>query len=58
MIRSNVNRQRKVTRIKPPNLEEVARSQPKISKFLSDNANKDKTPPSEPFSPDAGKHQI
>ena len=38
MTTSNIIRSRKVTRIIPLNLEEVAQSQPKISEFLSDNA--------------------
>ena len=55
MMMSNVNRQRKLIRIAPLNCEEVARSQPRISEFLSDNANKDKTRPSAPICPDAEK---
>ena len=51
----SVNRKKKVTRIKPLNSEEVALSQPRISEFLSDNANKDSTRPSAPSSPDAAK---
>ena len=49
----NVFRSRKVTRIVPLNSEEVARSQPRISEFLSENANQDNTRPSAPSSPDA-----
>ena len=52
---SNVNRQRKVKRITPLHLKKVPRSQPRISDFLKDNANKDKTRPSAPTSPDAAK---
>ena len=37
------------------NSEEVALSQPRISEFLSDNANKDSTWPTAPSSPDAEK---
>ena len=37
------------------NSEEVALSQPRISEFLSDNANKDSTRPTAPSSPDAEK---
>ena len=51
----SVNRQKKVTRITPLNSEEVALSQPRISEFLSDNANKESTRPSAPSSPDAEK---
>ena len=51
----SVNRKKKVTRITPLNSEEVALSQPRISEFLSDNANKESTRPSAPFSPDAEK---
>ena len=51
----SVNRKKKVTRITPLNSEEVALSQPRISEFLSDNANKDSTRPSTPSSPDAEK---
>ena len=40
---SNIIRSRKVTRIIPLNSEEVARSQPRIIEFLSDNANKNNT---------------
>ena len=52
---SNIIRSRKATWILPLNSEEVARSQPRISEFLSDNANKDNTPPCAPSSPDAEK---
>ena len=52
---SDVTRSRKVIRITPLNSEEVARSQPRISEFLSDNANKDNTRPCAPCSPDAEK---
>ena len=55
MIMSNVIRSRKVTRIIPVNSEEVARSQPRIIKFLSDNANKNNTRLSASSSPDAEK---
>ena len=55
---SDVNRQRKVTQITSLNSEEVALSQTRISEFLSDNADKDKTWPSAPPSPDAEKRQI
>ena len=51
----SVNRKKKVTRITLLNSEEVALSQPRISEFLSDNANKDSTRPSAPFSPDTEK---
>ena len=51
----SVNRKKKVTRITPLNSEEAALSQPRISEFLSDNANKDSTWPSAPSSPDAEK---
>ena len=51
----SVNRKKKVTRITPLNSEEVALSQPRISEFLSDNANKESTRPSAPSSPDAEK---
>ena len=50
----SVNRKKKVTRITPLN-SEVALSQPIISEFLSDNANKDSTLPSATSSPDAEK---
>ena len=51
----SVNRKKKVTRITPLNSEEVALSQPRISEFLSDNANKDINRPSAPSSPDDEK---
>ena len=51
----SVNRKKKVTRITPLNSKKVALSQPRISEFLSDNANKDSTRPFAPFSPDAEK---
>ena len=54
---SNVNRQKKVTRITTLNSEEMARSQPRINEFLSDHASKDKTRPFATTSPDAEKHQ-
>ena len=50
---SNIIRSRKVTRIIPLNSKEVARSQPRIIEFLSDNANKDSTRLRAPSSPDA-----
>ena len=50
-----VNTKKKVTRITPLNSEEVALSQPRISEFLSDNANKESTRPSVPSSPDDEK---
>ena len=52
---SNIIRSRKITRIIPLNSEEVARSQPRIIEFLSDNANKDNTRLCAFFSPDAEK---
>ena len=52
---SNIIRSRKVTRIIPLNSEEVARSQPRIIEFLSDNANKDNTRLCAPSSPDVEK---
>ena len=52
---SNIIRSRKVTRIIPLNLEEVAQLQTRINEFLSDNANKDNTWPCAPSSPDAEK---
>ena len=55
MIMSNIIRSRKVTRIIPLNSEEVARSQPRIIDFLSDNANKDNTRLRASSSPDAEK---
>ena len=51
----SVNRKKKVTRITPLNSEEMALSQPRISEFLSDNANKESTRPSAPSSSDAEK---
>ena len=51
----SLNRKKKVTRITPLNSEEVAMSQPRISEFLSDNANKESTRPSALSSPDAEK---
>ena len=51
----SVNRKKKVTRITPLNSEEVAMSQPRISEFLSDNANKESTRPAATSSPDAEK---
>ena len=53
MTMSHIVKSRKVTRIIPLKLEEVARSQPRISEFLSDNAEKDNTWPCAPSSPDA-----
>ena len=50
---SNIIRSRKVTQIIPLNSEKVARSQPRIIEFLSDNANKDNTWLCAPSSPDA-----
>ena len=55
MIMSNIIRSKKVTRIIPLNSEEVARSQPRIIKFLSDNANKDNTRLCASSRPDAKK---
>ena len=55
MIMSNIIRSRKVTRIIPLNSEEVARSQPRIIEFLSDNANKVNTRLCASSSPDAEK---
>ena len=52
---SNIIRSRKVTPIIYLNSEEVARSQPRISELLSDNANKDNTRPCTPSSSDAEK---
>ena len=46
---------KKVIRITPLNSEEVALSQPRISEFLSDNANKDSIQPTAPSSPDVEK---
>ena len=53
MIMSNIIRSGKVTRIIPLNSKEVARSQPRIIEFLSDNVNKDNTRLCAPSSPDA-----
>ena len=50
-----LRRLNKVTRITPQNSEEVALSQPRINKFLSDNANKDSNRPSAPSSPNTEK---
>ena len=50
-----IHRTKKVIRITPLRSEEGALSQPRISKFLSDNASKDKTRLSAPFSPDFEK---
>ena len=55
MTMSKVSRSRKVTRITPLNLEEKARSQPRISEFVSDNVNKNNTRKCAPSSPDAEK---
>ena len=46
---------KKVTRMTLLNSEEMALSQPRISEFLSDNANKDSTRPTAPSGPDAEK---
>ena len=46
---------KKVIRMTPLNSEEVALSQPRISEFLSDNANKDSIRPTAPSSPDVEK---
>ena len=46
---------KKVIRMTPLNSEEVALSQPRISEFLSDNANKDSIQPTAPSSPDVKK---
>ena len=54
-MKMSIHRTKKVTRITPLNLEEVALSQPRISEFLSDNANKESIRPSAPSSPDAEK---
>ena len=51
----SIHRTKKVTWITSLNLEEVALSQPRISEFLSDNANKESIRPSAPSSPDAEK---
>ena len=51
-----VSEQKKnVIRMTPPNFREVALSQPRISEFLSDNANKDSIRPTAPSSPDVEK---
>ena len=52
---SNIIRSSKVTRIIPINSEEVARLQPRIIEFLSDNANKVNTWLCASSSPDAEK---
>ena len=46
---------KKVIRMTPLNSEEVALSQPRISEFLSDKANKDSIQPTVPSSPDVEK---
>ena len=46
---------KKVIEMIPSNSEEVALSQPRISEFLSDNANKDSIRPTAPSSPDVEK---
>ena len=46
---------KKVIRMTPLNSEKVALSQPRISEFLSDNANKDSIQPTAPSSPDVEK---
>ena len=46
---------KKVIRMTPLNSEQVALSQPRISEFLSDNANKDSIRPTAPSSPDVEK---
>ena len=51
----SVNRKKKVIRMAPLNPEEVALSQPRISEFLSDNANKDSIRPTASSSPDVEK---
>ena len=51
----STRRKKKITRITPLNSKEVARLQPRISEFLSDNASKDKTRLSAPSSPDSEK---
>ena len=51
----SVSKKKKVTGITPLNSEEVALSQPRISEFLSNNANKESTRPSVPSNPDAEK---
>ena len=53
MTMSNIIRSRKEHGSIPQNSEEVARSQPRIDKFLSDSANKDNTRPCALSSPDA-----
>ena len=50
----SVNR-KKVIPMTPLKSEEVALSQPRISEFLSDNANKDSIRPTAPSSPDVEK---
>ena len=55
MTLSNIIRSRKIKRIIPLTSEEVARSRPRISEFLSDNASKDNTRPCAPSSPDDEK---
>ena len=47
---------KKVIPMTPLNSEEVALSQPRISEFLSDNANKDSIRPTAPSSPDVEKN--
>ena len=51
----SVNRKKKVTGITLLNSEEVALSQPRITEFLSDNANKNNTRLCASSSPDAEK---
>ena len=51
----SVNRKKKVIRLTPLKSEEVTLSQPRISEFLSDNANKDSIQPTAPSSPDVEK---
>ena len=46
---------KKVIQMTPLNSKEVALSQPRISEFLSDNANKDSIWPTAPSSPDVEK---
>ena len=55
MAISNVTRSIKATRITLLNSKEVARSQPRISQLLSDNANKNNTRLCALFSQDAEK---
>ena len=55
MTMPNIIRSRKVTRIIPLNSEEVARSQTRISEFLSDNADKSNTRKCAPSCPDTEK---